>query len=789
MPRASLFPDRMQAGLRLPERAADRRPRRGPDPGSEGRDGLTLGEVGRLLRRRWALIALPTLLAFCLAVVFVQVVPPRYTGEAKVLLESRDSAFTRPQQDRGEIPVPIDEQAVASQVQVVMSRDIAREAIKRLGLVGNREFDPMVDGPGPLQRLMVLVGLMPNPLERDPEDRVLEKYFERLLVYPAGKSRILTIEFRSRDPDLAARAANTIADLYLDSLAAAKVDTARYASTWLGSNVEALRTRVSEAEAKVEAFRARNGLIGGGTGNQPIGTQQLTELSTQLIQARAAQADAAAKAKLIKEMIRDGRAFEIPDVANNELIRRAVEQRMGLKAQLALEARTLLPQHPRIKELNAQLAGLETQIRGAADRTVRTLENDARIAGSRVESLQAVVDSQRDVVIKGNAAEVQLRALDREAKAQREQLESYLGRFREAAARDAASAAPADGRVVSRAVVPDLPSFPRKLPIVAFSTVVAFLFAAGAVVARALLAGDPPGRGRGRPLPALEEADDVAPRPRPVARTARPAAAASAEADRAPADAGLAPAEAAPAPAIAAPAPAAAAMPAPAAPVAAPPPAAPAPAARGGADRAGADAPYDLDALVARLAAVETAGDGRRVLLVGTGSAADLDGLARCLGRAVARRARALVVRLDRGGEGPHPGLTDLIAGRSAFRDAIQPDPGSRLHVIGRGASDPALLVSERDGLGLTLDALGETYDWVVCCLDDGFAPAAQALVGAVAAWMDAVVIATTAEADDARLVALFESAEAAGAPEVIVAQEHVPAPVAMPAYPLRRSA
>ena len=104
---------------------------------------------------------------------------------------------------------------------------------------------------------------------------------------------------------------------------------------------------MAKAEAKVETFRSKNGLIGGlsGTGtSQPIGTQQLTELSTQLTQARAAQADAAAKAKLIRDLIKDGRAFEIPDVANNELIRRLVEQRITLRAQLALESRTLLPQ-------------------------------------------------------------------------------------------------------------------------------------------------------------------------------------------------------------------------------------------------------------------------------------------------------------------------------------------------------------------------------------------------------------------------------------------------------------
>ncbi|WP_093566427.1 GumC family protein [Methylobacterium sp. 174MFSha1.1] len=808
--------------------------------GSE--DGLTLGDVGRLLGRRWLVILLPTVAAFGLAVTFVQVVPPRYTAEAKLLLESRDSALTRLQQDRGELPQPIDEQAVASQVQVVMSRDIAREAIKSLGLVGNPEFDPMVNGVGGLQQVLVMLGLAQNPLDREPVDRVLEKYFDRLLVYPAGKSRILTIEFRSKDPELAARAANTISDLYLSSLAAAKVDTARYASTWLGTNIETLRSRVAEAEGKVEAFRARNGLIGsGGTANQPLAAQQLAEISTQLTQARAAQADAGAKAKLIREMMRDGRGFEIPDVANNELIRRLVEQRIGLKAQLALEARTLLPQHPRMKELRAQLEGLEGQIRAAADRAVRTLENDARIAGSRVESLQAAVDAQRTVVAKANGDEVELRALEREAKAQREQLESYLGRFREAAARDAASAAPADARVVSRAVVPDLPSFPKKLPIILFATVIALLFAIGSVVAKALLAGDPPGRGRGRPPVRRPESEPVPEAPVATAPTFAPAMPAAASATRPAEPEGAAAPLVAAAPVLAAaptlaaepvlaaaPVPAAKpasaaepspseAMPSRAAPSPAMPPVAPVPPAVAHApadpippvapevpaatvppvaDALLAPAPvrlpfearYDLDVLVARLDAIETAGGGRRVLLVGTGGETDHDGLARSLGRVASLHGRALLVRLDEAQE-DRPGLIDLVAGRADFTTVIRPDAGPRLNLIGRGHGDAETLVSGRDALGLTFDALGEAYDWVIACMDDGFAAGTWPLVSAVSAWMDAVVIASNAEADDPRLVGLYDTAEAAGVPEVIVAQDRAPSEMPAPSHGLRRTA
>ena len=77
---------------------------------------------------------------------------------AQILLQSPDNYFTRPGTERStaDVTQQIDEQAVASQVQIVQSRDLAREAIKRLDLVGNPEFDKSSDL---LRRLLAFVGM------------------------------------------------------------------------------------------------------------------------------------------------------------------------------------------------------------------------------------------------------------------------------------------------------------------------------------------------------------------------------------------------------------------------------------------------------------------------------------------------------------------------------------------------------------------------------------------------------------------------------------------------------
>ncbi|MCJ2008037.1 GumC family protein [Methylobacterium sp. J-092] len=738
-------------------------------------DGISLAQVPALLRRSWHWIAVPTLVVAGLSTVFVQVVSPRYTGEAKLLLESREAAFARTATERAEQVPPIDEQAVASQVQVMMSRDLAREAIRRLNLVGNPEFDPSAGTIGPVQRTLMMLGLAKNPLDRPAEDRVLEAYFERLLVFPAGKSRILSVEFRAKDAELAAKGANTVAELYIAALEAAKVDTARYASTWLGGNIDSLRKRVAEAEARVEAYRAGNGLVGstGATG-QPLNAQQLGELSSQLSQARILKADLAGRAKAVKEMIKDGRAFEIPDVANNEVIRRTVENRITIRGQLALESRTLLPAHPRIKELTAQLQDLDAQIKASAERVGRTLENDAKIAASRVESLQAAVDGQRDVVVKGNTSEIQLRALEREAKVQREQLESYLSRYREAAARDGESATPADARIISRAVTPEIPSFPKKLPIVAFATLLTLMLAAGAVIARHLLS-DPTGGGRREREAVAADAHATAERPErfafpeavPPAHWAAaeiaPRAAAPRFADPAfpePASAGRASAHSASAEA---PAEEAEAAPEPVLPVAATPEPAP--------PRAAA---FDLAPLIARLEAGPRAGSGRTLLVVetaGPGRPAAGPSLVEAIEAALSGRASALSVDLNGpASDADAPGLTDLVAGEAAFLDVIQAERGSGLHRIAAGSLETEVLLEEPDAVAITVEAMAEAYDWVVCRLRAE--PGAHALLPALGGLMDSVIIASNAALDDPDLGDLFASAEDSGAGQVLVAQD-----------------
>src|SRR5262249_39715072 len=353
---------------------------------------IDLGALGRALWRKRVLIAGLTLLAAAIAFLVVNMITPRYKSEARVLIETRENIFFRPDAEKAiERGTTVDQEAVTSQVQLILSRDLARDVIKKLKLAERAEFDPVLAGPSTLRALLSLTGLIKDPMEMTPEERVFKSYYERVRVFQVEKSRVIAIEFESQDPELAAQAANAIAEGYLILQQAAKQEQTRAASAWLAGEIERLRARTAEAEAKVEQYRTKANLFIGNN-NTTLSNQQLGDLNAQLATARALKSDAEAKAKLIRDALKSGAPIEFSEIVNSELMRRLSEQLVTLRAQLAEQCSTLLGQHPRIKELRAQISDLESQMRQEADRLARSLENDARVASARVDGLTAGLD-------------------------------------------------------------------------------------------------------------------------------------------------------------------------------------------------------------------------------------------------------------------------------------------------------------------------------------------------------------------------------------------------------------
>ncbi len=725
---------------------------------------IDLGGVGRALLRRRATIGALTLLALCGSSAFVTLVKPRYTAEVKALIENQETFFTRPGQDKGGGDgggLGADPEAVGSQALVVTSRDLARQAIAALDLRNHAEFNAPASTIPLLGPLFSMFSAPPAP--DGAEDRVMEAYFDHLNVFPVARSRVLQIEFSDRDPDFAARAANTIADLYIGVQSTQKRASAGLAASSLATLIADLRGKVADADRKADEFRAANGLLLGAN-NVSVSGQQVTEIGTQIAQARAAQADAQAKSRLIREMLRQGRIGEVPDVASNELIRRLSEQRSTLRSQLAAEGRTLLPGHPRIKELTAQLTEIESNIRAQAEKTARTLENEAKIAGSRLQNLRADFDDQKKVVGGSSGEEARARELDREARLLKEQLESSTTKYQEALARQAADSTPSDARIISRATAPSLPTFPRKLPIIVFATLATLLLAAGTVVAGELLSGraylQPAFAGHAEPhgahagqifeprISELQPAVKIAPDSPPLRREVEHSG------DTQSGDTTVSPRRAL-------------------ADIISDATSTPAPAAEDAAA---------VRALAENLARREVAGIALRVWVSGATPQVDCAREAVALGRVAALDRRAILVEIGNpagveagAGDGGPVGLGELLRGQADFEAVIHRDRGSRLHLLPAGRAG----VGSLENFDAVIAALEQTYDYLILVASgEPLADVAQ-FVGRV----DTCVLICAPARFEADNAAAYQQLVDAGAHDILAVAPYEP-----PSQPSRQS-
>src|SRR5919199_2096701 len=243
---------------------------------------IRLGSILSALWRRKLWIAGAVGGATALGLAGLALIPPRYGAEARVLIERNENTFTKPLQEREQLQ--LDKEAAASQVQLLLSRDLARTVADKLKLVDNPEFAGSAS-ISPLGLLMRLAGLQKRS-GQSADERILDSFYDRLNVFQIQDSRVITVEFRSRNPELAARAANALVDGYIDQQRSTKLDSTRQASSWLGAEIERLRKKAEQAEQRVEEFRGRSGLLLG-TNNTSLNAQRLSELNTQLIQAQA----------------------------------------------------------------------------------------------------------------------------------------------------------------------------------------------------------------------------------------------------------------------------------------------------------------------------------------------------------------------------------------------------------------------------------------------------------------------------------------------------------------------
>ncbi|MCP4184899.1 MAG: hypothetical protein GY761_16530 [Hyphomicrobiales bacterium] len=429
-----------------------------------------VGLFQNIWKKKWTILILSVLVGFGTFVV-LSAIAPRYRATAQLIIEPRESQFTRLGTQNGGINAnEFDTAAVLSQVQIILSDTVALNTIKDLELASNPEFKRDIE-VSLLKDLLILVGIEEESGQLSPEEKarkdnesVLKNYKSRLEAYSIEDSRVIELSFWANDPKLAKTITNYIADQYLSLQRNSKLETGANATKFLEVEIGKLRKKVRFAEAKVAEFRSNSDILLGNN-NSLLATQQLSEVSTELSRVRSQRAAAQAKIETIRSTINVGGSLEaIPEVVASPLIQRLRERQVQLRAQISELSVTLLPSHPRLKALKSQQSDFENQIRREARGISKSLENNLVILRSQESSLTEELSRLKAEASRAGGAEVELRSLERDALSERELLQAYMSKFREAAGRQSSKYLPINVQIISAAHQPTSSYFPKTIP-------------------------------------------------------------------------------------------------------------------------------------------------------------------------------------------------------------------------------------------------------------------------------------------------------------------------------------
>ena len=446
-------------------------------------DRLDLDEIKRFLRRRWKLIVATAFFCAILAAGICLSLTPTFKATAQVLLDPRRQHVFG--SDQAGNDSSLDSSVVDSQIPIILSTRLLAKVIDKEHLAEDPEFASARQGI--LDRIAALFRpAKPVNIDAPSFDGidpklvpVISHLFDKIDVTRVQKSYVLSISVSAKTAAKATRLADTIAQVYVEDQVEVHSHALQQAADFFQDRLGSLRQQVHESEQAVADYRKAHGLTPvTDDRTTTVGQQQLQNLNEKLAQASA---DTAARLAAYQQATRfkaqGANLDSLPEIIRSPVINQLRTQQAELTRRAADLAAMYGPAFPAMAQIKAQRGGLDRAIASEMARLVSTSKNDYEVAKAREDSLRKSIASLSETSGGDDDVGVKLRELERINLANRALFENFLNRAK--LTQEQSTFEETDARVISPALEPTSPSFPKTKIIVAVAFVVGLMLGLG----------------------------------------------------------------------------------------------------------------------------------------------------------------------------------------------------------------------------------------------------------------------------------------------------------------------
>ena len=438
------------------------------------------------LRRQILVVLSVVPLTVGLAVIYLFTTPPLYTGLSGIIIDTEKVQVFKASILGDD---PVNSAMVESDIAILKSDNFALSVIKDLHLTEDSEF---VQSSGGL--IGRLFNLLFHPFaSKEPESeanamqRALRVFQSRLTVSRLGLTYIIEIEFQSTDPDRAAQIADAVADTFVVGQLEAKYQTIGRATRWLQDRLNELRAQASAADRAVVEYKTKNNIVD--TGGRLINEQQLSELNTAMLKARADTVEAKARLDRVSQILSSDDVDPaatlvgtVADALHSEVISKLRDKYLDLAQREALLSNRLGRDHLAVINLRNQMREVRRAILDEFKRIAEAYKSEYGIAKARETSLEASLAAAVTGSQTTNKAQIELHQLESAAQSYRALYDNFQQRYTDSVQQQ--SFPLTEVRVVTRAARPTASSSPKSFNILAGAVASGLIFGLGLAILR-----------------------------------------------------------------------------------------------------------------------------------------------------------------------------------------------------------------------------------------------------------------------------------------------------------------
>jgi succinoglycan biosynthesis transport protein ExoP len=468
---------------------------------------LGLRDYWRAVRKRLWLVACVTALVTAMTAVYMAYKPDVYEARARVQVDAeRSNPALSP--TKNDVLVFNDPTYFSTQLQILTGDGLLRRVAKTLNLERDQAFLHPQKNRSTWQNLLRMVGLggkdagrgetavEPPPLaliapaaaQEDlreaarlaPYVEVLQRGLEAEPVKEARlkvtETHLIDVRFDHPDPQVAARVANAVADVFVATNLEKKTESNTTTGDFLQKRVAELQAQIRADEEQLMRYARSNQILSLDAGQNTV-VDRLVGLNKQLLEAENERkmAEAAYRAALAPgaaEALAEGGAK-----AAGDLDAKLAELR-SKRAQLLVEN---TEEWSEVKEVTQQIAALERQQAEARARSVSTvktnLETRYRESLAREQALRTSFDEQRGATLTQNEAAINYRIIQQEIETSKTLLDGLLQRSKE---NEVALAGTLNNiHITDHAIPPKNPVAPQRLLNVALAFILSLMAGVG----------------------------------------------------------------------------------------------------------------------------------------------------------------------------------------------------------------------------------------------------------------------------------------------------------------------